>query len=399
MHILFINGTFPQPSQTFVLDQIRFAKDLGHSVTIFSKRFNRALAEKDAADLVQSVIHDRPRRGAAMARLARGAMLRRGRLGRFFARRGEPRRHLSDLICALQVAGEPDVIVANFGQNGIAAARIKQTFFPNARLAVIFHGYDLSAYVATHGWEGYRRAASAIDIAIAVNRTWERLLRVNTPIRDIAVHHLGVDLGRIPRRQGGRAGRFSILFVGRMVEKKGLRILVAAASLLKARGRDFDIQAIGDGPEEAELRTAVADAGLAGVVTFHGSEPHDFVLALMTVSDCLVLPSLTAADGDQEGIPVTLMEAMAAGLPVVSTYHSGIPELVTDNETGLLVPERDAAALADAIERLMLDPGLGERLAANGRRFVDTDFNASIQNQALFDLILSGRGAGDYGSA
>ena len=158
--------------------------------------------------------------------------------------------------------------------------------------------------------------------------------------------------------------------------------------MLKARGRDFDVQAIGDGPEEGELRAAVADAGLGDVVTFHGSKPHDFVLKLMTEADCLALPSVTAADGDQEGIPVTLMEAMAARLPVVSTYHSGIPELVSDNETGLLVPERDAAALADAIERLMIDPSLGERLAENAHRFVATDFNASIQNKALFDLIL-----------
>ncbi len=256
MHILFINGIFPQPSQTFVLDQIRFAKSRGDSVTIFSKRFNRALAQEQAADLMDFVIHDRPRRGSALARLARGAMLRPERLGHFLARRGDPRRHLSDLVCALQVENEPDVIVANFGQNGIAAARIKQAFFPNARLAVIFHGYDLSAHVAAHGWEGYRRAAPAIDIAIAVNQTLAQLLRANTPIRNIAVHHLGVDVARIPQRQGRRAGRFSILFVGRMVEKKGFRILIAAVSLLKARGRDVEVQAIGDGPEEAELRTA-----------------------------------------------------------------------------------------------------------------------------------------------
>ena len=389
MHILFINGTFPQPSQTFVLDQIRFARSLGHSVTIFSKRFNRKLAHEQAADLSDKVIHDRPRNGSALLRVARGAMRWPGRLGHYFGRPGAPRRHLSDLVCALQVEEEPDVIVANFGQNGIAAARIKQAFFPNARLAVIFHGHDLSAYVTEHGWDGYRRAAPAIDIAVAVNQIWARLLRENTPIRNIAVHHLGVDLDRIPQRRDRKAGRFSVLFVGRMVEKKGFRILIAAASLLKARGRHFDVQAIGDGPEEAALRIAVTDAGLTGLVTFHGSEPHDFVLALMTVSDCLALPSVTAADGDQEGIPVTLMEAMAAGLPVVSTWHSGIPELVSDNETGLLVPERDAAALANAIERLMTEPALGERLAANARQFVETDFNASIQNQALLDLILS----------
>jgi colanic acid/amylovoran biosynthesis glycosyltransferase len=82
------------------------------------------------------------------------------------------------------------------------------------------------------------------------------------------------------------------------------------------------------------------------------------------------------------------MEAMAAGLPVVSTWHSGIPELVTDGETGLLIAERNVVQLADALERVMTDDALGQRLADNARRFVATDFNAEIQNRALFDLIL-----------
>jgi colanic acid/amylovoran biosynthesis glycosyltransferase len=297
--------------------------------------------------------------------------------------------HASDLVCALQIDRAPDVIVANFGQNGIVAARIKQAFFPEARLAVIFHGYDLSAYVAAHGWEGYRRAAPAIDIAIAVNRPWASLLAANVPLRAIAIHHLGVDLARIPARdRTGRGGRFAVLFVGRMVEKKGLRVLLAAIAALRAQGRDLEVQAIGDGPEEIALRAEASAAGLDGSVTFHGSQPHDVVLRMMNRCDCLALPSVTAANGDQEGIPVTLMEAMAAGLPVVSTYHSGIPELVTDGETGLLVPERDADALAGAIGRVMTEIGLADRLAANARRFVAAEFNAAIQNRRLFDLIL-----------
>ena len=173
-----------------------------------------------------------------------------------------------------------------------------------------------------------------------------------------------------------------------MVEKKGLRVLLAAIAALRARGRDLDVQVIGDGPEENALRAEASAAGLDGSVTFHGSQPHDFVLRMMNRCDCLALPSVTAANGDQEGIPVTLMEAMAAGLPVVSTYHSGIPELVSDDETGLLVPERDAAALADALDRLMSEKGLADRLAASARRFVAAEFNAGIQNRKLFDLIL-----------
>jgi colanic acid/amylovoran biosynthesis glycosyltransferase len=206
----------------------------------------------------------------------------------------------------------------------------------------------------------------------------------------VAVHHLGVDLARIPQWRGHAGGPFTILFVGRMVEKKGFRQLVAAVAELKARGRDVRVHAVGGGPEEADLSAAVEAAGLGGTITLHGAKPHDVVLGLMRDCDCLALPSVTATDGDQEGIPVTLMEAMACGLPVVSTYHSGIPELVTDGETGLLVPERDVAALAGAIERLMTEEGLARRLADRARRFVAAEFNADIQNPALFDLILAG---------
>ena len=395
MRILFLNNLFPQPSQTFVLDQIRHAERLGLEVTVYAKRYNPALAAEHAPDLARLVVHDRPRDGATLGRIARGLARRPGLAGRFLSGKAALALHASDLACALQLAEAPDVIVANFGQNGIVAARLKAAFFPDARLAVIFHGWDVSAYVAANGWEAYRRAAPMIDIAIAVNRPWAERLGANTPIRDIVVHHLGVDLDKVrqpPPRTAGRQ-RFGIVFVGRMVEKKGLVYLIEAMAMLKARGHDLGVEAVGDGPDEAALKAAAEAAGVADRIVFHGRQPNEAVLRLMAEADCLVLPSVTAADGDQEGIPVTLMEAMATGLPVVSTYHSGIPELIADDDTGLLVAERDAAALAGAIERLIAEPALGPRLAARARDFVAAEFNAAIQNRLLFDLIL-GRPSG-----
>jgi len=148
---------------------------------------------------------------------------------------------------------------------------------------------------------------------------------------------------------------------------------------------------VGDGPEGEALRAGVARAGLGEKLLFLGRQPHARVLDLMRGADCLALPSVTAADGDEEGIPVTLMEAMAAGLPVVSTDHAGIPELVTDGLTGLLVPERDVSGLAAALERLITEPDIGPRLGARAREHVAAAFNAETQNRALFDLILGGR--------
>ncbi|MCB1501875.1 MAG: glycosyltransferase [Bauldia sp.] len=393
MHLLFFNSAFPQPSQTFVLDQVRHAVGLGLDVTVFAKRYSPVLAREHAADLEALVIHDRPRNAAMLAGIARGAARHPRHIGVFADRRAALALHASDLVCALQTKGVPDAIIANFGQNGIAAARIKQAFFPGARLAVIFHGWDLSGYVAANGWEDYRRAAPAIDVAIAVNRPWAERLRANTPIRNVAVHHLGVDPARIAVRpivpRGDRP--FAVLFVGRMVEKKGLDVLIAAAAQLTARGHALTIDVVGDGPEDVRFRAAAAESGLAEVIRFHGGQPHPAVLAMMQESDCLVLPSVTAANGDQEGIPVTLMEAMAAGLPAVSTFHSGIPELIADGESGLLVPERDSAALAAALERLIREDSLGRRLAAAGRATIERDFNANTQNRVLFELILGAR--------
>jgi colanic acid/amylovoran biosynthesis glycosyltransferase len=393
MNLLFINSIFPQPSQTFVFDHVRYARSLGHAVTVFYKRFNRDLARQQAAtlNLFDITIYDRPRSFATFLRLVKGLALRPSTLIRYLRHRGAYRLHFSDFICAVQVARVPDVMIANFGPNGIVAARIKRGFFPDATLAVVFHGFDVSSYVVRHGWTGYREAAAAIDLAISVNRQWARLLRENTAIKEIVVHHLGVDLDRIPSWRGHAAGAFAILFVGRMVEKKGLRFLLEAVVALKARGRDVHVHAVGDGPDHAALVAAAAAAGLGDAVTMHGAKPHDFVLSLMSECDCLALPSVTAADGDQEGIPVTLMEAMACGLPVVSTVHSGIPELVANEATGLLVPERDVPALADALDRLIADPGLGRGLAENARRFVAAEFNAEVQNRALFGLILGAR--------
>jgi len=390
MRVLFFNSQFPQPSQTFVVDQIRHAVGLGLDVTVYAKRYSAPLAAEHAPDLASLVRHDRPRDAATLGRLGAGLVRASGRLGQYLGARRRLALHASDLACALQLDAPPDVIVANFGQNGIVAARIKQAFFPDARLAVIFHGWDLSAYVLANGWEAYRAAAPAMDIAIAVNQTWADRLRANTPIRDVVVHHLGVDLAKVrqpPPRSEARQG-FGIVFVGRMVEKKGLAYLIAAVAALRQRGRAVRVAVVGDGPEEAALMQAALSAGIGDAIVFHGRQPNTAVLGLMADADCLVLPSVTAADGDQEGIPVTLMEAMATGLPVVSTWHSGIPELVQDGETGLLVPERDAVALAAAIERLITEPGLGPRLAARARDFVAAEFNAETQNRRLFELIL-----------
>ena len=171
---------------------------------------------------------------------------------------------------------------------------------------------------------------------------------------------------------------FHILSSGRLVEKKGFEILIRACALLAARGLDFRCTIGGDGPLEARLRAAIREAGLEDRVTVTGAplkqeELPDF----MRQGDAYCLACVWASDNDVDGLPQMLMEAMACGLPAVSTRLVGIPDLVKDGESGLLVPSGDAEALADALARLAIDPDISARLAAAGRARVQAAFDLS----------------------
>lgn len=170
---------------------------------------------------------------------------------------------------------------------------------------------------------------------------------------------------------------------------KGHAVLLDALAILRARGVAVRAVLVGDGPLRAELARRVAREGLGDVVELRGALPHEEIPDVLAGATAAVLPSVTQADGQMEGIPVALMEAMAAGVPVVATRLSGIPELVRDGEGGLLVPERDAGALADAMARLAADPGLAARLAAGARRIVERDFDRA-RNVDRLEQLLSG---------
>jgi glycosyltransferase involved in cell wall biosynthesis len=170
---------------------------------------------------------------------------------------------------------------------------------------------------------------------------------------------------------------------------KGHEVLLEAAALLSSGGLELRVVLVGDGERRRQIEARIARAGLGGVVSLRGALPHEEIPGVLAEATALVLPSVTARDGQMEGIPVALMEAMAAGVPVVASRLSGIPELVRDGVSGLLVPERDPVALAAAMERLARDPALGARLAEGARRTVREDFDRA-RNVARLHALLSG---------
>lgn len=179
-----------------------------------------------------------------------------------------------------------------------------------------------------------------------------------------------------------------ILFVAQLAERKGAPILVEACKILRDRGLAFRCAIAGDGPDKALVDRLVAQYGLKEHVTLTGAILQEQLKGYLDQADIFALPCIRAANGDMDGIPVVLMEAMACNIATVSTPVSGIPELIQDGETGLLVPEKDAVSLANALQRLIEDRDLRVRLGENGRNKVLSEFD-SDQNAArlaaLFD--------------
>ncbi len=184
----------------------------------------------------------------------------------------------------------------------------------------------------------------------------------------------GIDLRRFRPPAAAPAGD-RILGVGRLVEKKGFRHLVEACRLLDAEGRTFRCLIVGDGPERDSLSARIAEAGLEGKVSLLGPRTQEELISIMAASTVLVLPAVVTPSGDRDGLPTVLLEALALGLPAISTEVAGIPEIIEDRRTGLLVPPGDPASLAAAIGEILSQPDLRRRLARQGRLKAESAFD------------------------
>jgi colanic acid/amylovoran biosynthesis glycosyltransferase len=184
----------------------------------------------------------------------------------------------------------------------------------------------------------------------------------------------GLELEKFPYEEEQRGRVPEIMAVGRLVEKKGFADLIEACSLLRDR--------VGLGEQEPELRAAVERLGLGNRVELPGPRPQGELIEAVGSAAVFAAPCVVGGDGNRDGLPTVLLEAMALGAPCVSTDVTGIPEVLHDGETGLMVPQRDPAALAEAIERLLADPGLRVSLAGRARRLIEAEFDVR-RNAAL----------------
>jgi len=210
---------------------------------------------------------------------------------------------------------------------------------------------------------------------------------------DVAIHRIyhGLNLRVFPchiSAVSAPLARPLILSVARLVEKKGLLYLLQACRILKDQGYDFTCRIVGEGPLRQALEQHIRDLALTDQVELCGAETHECVITMYQQATLMALPCIIGENGDRDGIPNVLVESLYMGVPVVSTPVSGIPELITAEANGLLVPPRDSNALASAMARLLDDPLLRSRLAVAGRQAVLARFDMASNTQRLMHLFV-----------
>jgi colanic acid/amylovoran biosynthesis glycosyltransferase len=283
---------------------------------------------------------------------------------------------------------EFDVLQAHFGPSGIAALQMRDLGLITGKLITTFHGYDISTLLRRKGDDLYADLFRRGDFFTPVSEFFARKLqRLGCPPEKIAVHHMGIDVNRFTFRprtwQPGQTLR--LVSTARLTEKKGLAYAIQAVGLLAEQGLDVHYQIIGGGDERmvAHLRSRAIEVGAGDRVELLGAIENTAIAPLLDAAHLLICPSVTAQDGDEEGCPLAIQEAMAAGLPCIGTRHGGIPELIDDGETGLLVPQRDSVAIARAVRQLIDHVSVWPRLTAAARAKVMRQHDVKRLNRRL----------------
>ncbi|MHB2025436.1 MAG: glycosyltransferase [Elusimicrobiota bacterium] len=299
---------------------------------------------------------------------------------------------IPERVCFSNVLKEkrPALIQAHFGWDGFFTLGLKKRF--QLPLVTRFYGYDVGALPRTRFWKTrYLRLFEEGDLFIVEGQHMKsRVVALGCPPEKCIVHHLGIETDGIPYAPRKIAdGVLKILIAATFKEKKGLAYALKALRLAIDSLSDLKVCAtiIGRGPLKLELEKLAADLDIQKNIRWAGFQPHDEFIKALSGAHVFLSPSVTASDGDTEGgAPVALIEAQASGIPVVSTLHADIPEMVINEKTGILVPERNVEGLARAIVRIAKSASLMEGLGKAGREHVLENHDAARQGKCLADI-------------
>jgi glycosyltransferase involved in cell wall biosynthesis len=399
LRLVYVLKMFPRLSETFILNEILALEALGHRITVFSRLRHAEELRHGAFSRLRGAVHYIPVDEPGFPRRAHGAhaalRLRRPRAWREVRQHAVSRGHAAAWAKFLQagiVAREAlrlgaDHIHAHFLSGNARVAKWASAL-SGIGYSLTAHAKDIYANPASARTLGRRlRQARGVITISEYNRA--HLARLGAPPASLHVIYNGVDLDRFhPRHRRAESGAPPlILSVGRLVPKKGFSILVEACARLQAQGVAFRCAIVGGGEGESALKAQVRERGLERRVQVLGPRTQEEVVRdFYPRAAAVALPCVVTESGDRDGIPTVLIEAMAMGVPCVSTRLSGIPELIEDRVSGLLVEPGDPASLAGALQHLLSAPERCAALGAAARRRVESGFDlrANVRRLAEF---------------
>ena len=403
MKIAIFVDAFPVWTETFIINQMTGLIDRGHDIEIYAtgrRESDSQHAVIDRYNLVAKThfLSDQPKNISDRIILVLALLFNDGRWKHlrtwsvFFnilkgRRKALPWNTLGLLSIALpNVLKKPyDILHCQFGTLGPRVLFLKQIGALHGKLVTSFRGHDATQerYVNSNL---YKELFMQGDLFFPVSRNLaDRLIVMGCPEGRIKVLHSGIDCKKFIFN--GRAlinnELPKVVTIARFVEMKGLEFAIKAISLLVSNGYEVSYTIIGDGILRPELENLIKSLNISEFVVLAGWKNHEEIVEILESSHILLAPSVTAKNGETEGIPNAVKEAMAMGMPVLSTIHSGIPELVQDKVSGYLVAERDEKALAERLMHLIDHSVDWSKMGSAGRNFVESEFDIEKLNTML----------------
>lgn len=280
---------------------------------------------------------------------------------------------------------KPDLIYFEFGYD--AYQFLSKGIMPvGIPCVVALRGSDVSLCVDTHGYN-YSNLVKYVDFFLTRSEEMlKRCIHLGIPKEKLLTHHSGIDIHRFPLAKIRKKNRGNLLFCGRFVEKKGLNILLRSIKIVQEKtSRKFKLTVVGEGKLLNEYMQLVKSLDITNLVDFIGKLPRNEIPNILLTTDTLIQPSLKASNGDMEGIPVVLMEALAMGIRVIGTKHAGIPEILGEG-VGKLVQPKNVEELAKAILECLESPEIYRAERKRGRKKVVENFNIETQSRVLDDI-------------
>jgi colanic acid/amylovoran biosynthesis glycosyltransferase len=393
LHLGYFTNTYPRATDTFIQREVLGLRDLGIRVNTYSIR--KSGVEHDVGPLI---LAEKANTWYALP-VGPFALLKTNLFWLFRS----PRTYIRALLQALSMrsTGISSLLLQLFYfQEAVLLARqlirdridhlhnhlgdasgnvtLLASTLSGISFSITFHGPHI--FFDPFRWSLRTKVKNARFIACISNFCKSQVM-LHSDEKDwykLQVVHCGIDLTKFSNA-GNRTARPTFLYVGRLAAEKGLPILLQAVALLASHGYDFRLDLVGDGPDRASLDQLASRLCISDKVRFLGYADQGGVLKHLQNSDFFVLPSFA------EGVPVSLMEAMACGVPTIATYVGGISELIANAETGLLVPAADTQALCDAMARYLDDPDLCKEVARRARDKVSREFNIDLEVRKLAD--------------